>query len=336
MNYKDILRYFPDKIRVVLENEINNNFIIEEIRIRNSKPIILKLNNSEKIINYIVQTEDVLNILQSICENSIYSYQNQICEGFITIKGGHRIGITGSAVIENNQVKNLNYISNLNFRIARQIIGCSNNIIKEIINKEENTIYNTLIVSPPGAGKTTLLRDIIRNLSNGTEELTGKNIGVVDERGEIAAMYKGIPQNDLGIRTDIIENIKKSIGMKMLIRSMAFSSSWYSCTLSCTSCCLLSFSCILSILSVGIAVIITSILTISASCKPLSPCHIQHTADYRCPCILQNIYRIVYCRCMNFILLNDHKCSLCISRNNFSITHNSSWCCIQDHIIKFF
>lgn len=221
MSYNDILRYFPDNIRVVLENEINNNFIIEEIRIRNSKPIILKLNNSEKIINYIVQTEDVLNILQSICENSIYSYQNQICEGFITIKGGHRIGITGSAVIENNQVKNLNYISNLNFRIARQIIGCSNNIIKEIINQEGNTIYNTLIVSPPGAGKTTLLRDIIRNLSNGTEEITGKNIGVVDERGEITAMYKGIPQNDLGIRTDIIENIKKSIGMKMLIRSMA-------------------------------------------------------------------------------------------------------------------
>ncbi len=221
MSYNDILRYFPDNIRVVLENEINNNLVIEEIRIRNSKPIILKLNNSEKIINYIVQTEDVLNILQSICENSIYSYQNQICEGFITIKGGHRIGITGSAVIENNQVKNLNYISNLNFRIARQIIGCSNNIIKEIINQEGNTIYNTLIVSPPGAGKTTLLRDIIRNLSNGTEEITGKNIGVVDERGEITAMYKGIPQNDLGIRTDIIENIKKSIGMKMLIRSMA-------------------------------------------------------------------------------------------------------------------
>ena len=221
MSYNDILRYFPDNIRVVLENEINNNLVIEEIRIRNSKPIILKLNNSEKIINYIVQTEDVLKILQSICENSIYSYQNKICEGFITIKGGHRIGITGSAVIENNKVKNINYISNLNFRIARQIIGCSNNIIKEIINQEENTIYNTLIVSPPGAGKTTLLRDIIRNLSNGTEEITGKNIGVVDERGEIAAMYKGIPQNDLGIRTDIIENIKKSVGMKMLIRSMA-------------------------------------------------------------------------------------------------------------------
>lgn len=221
MSYNDILRYFPDNIRVVLENEINNNLVIEEIRIRNSKPIILKLNNSEKIINYIVQTEDVLKILQSICENSIYSYQNQICEGFITIKGGHRIGITGSAVIENNKVKNINYISNLNFRIARQIIGCSNNIIKEIINQEENTIYNTLIVSPPGAGKTTLLRDIIRNLSNGTEEIRGKNIGVVDERGEIAAMYKGIPQNDLGIRTDIIENIKKSVGMKMLIRSMA-------------------------------------------------------------------------------------------------------------------
>ena len=221
MSYNDILRYFPDNIRVVLENEINNNLVIEEIRIRNSKPIILKLNNSEKIINYIVQTEDVLKILQSICENSIYSYQNQICEGFITIKGGHRIGITGSAVIENNKVKNINYISNLNFRIARQIIGCSNNIIKEIINQEENTIYNTLIVSPPGAGKTTLLRDIIRNLSNGTEEITGKNIGVVDERGEIAAMYKGISQNDVGIRTDVIENVDKNQGIHMLIRTMA-------------------------------------------------------------------------------------------------------------------
>ena len=88
---------------------------------------------------------------------------------------------------------------------------------------DDNTIYNTIIVSPPGRGKTTILRDAVRNLSNGINSIgfKGINVGVVDERGEIAAMYKGIPQNDLGKRTDILDNVSKNIGMKMLIRSMA-------------------------------------------------------------------------------------------------------------------
>jgi len=109
----------------------------------------------------------------------------------------------------------------LNIRIAREMLGCSNMAIPYLIYS--NTIWNTLIVSPPGCGKTTLLRDIIRRLSNGIPELNFKGItcGVVDERGEIAATYKGIAQNDLGIRTDVIDNISKAIGMKMLIRSMS-------------------------------------------------------------------------------------------------------------------
>lgn len=96
-------------------------------------------------------------------------------------------------------------------------------MIKYVINEEENTIYNTLIVSPPGVGKTTILRDLIRKLSNGIEQIgyLGMNIGVVDERGEIAAMYRGIPQNDVGIRTDVLDNVTKAIGLNMLIRSMA-------------------------------------------------------------------------------------------------------------------
>ncbi len=223
MNYTQILKYFPIKVGQVISKQINNNQNLEEIRMRSSKPIILKFTNEEKILQGLIETEDILQTLQSICDNSIYSYQNQICEGFITIKGGHRIGITGSVVISGGKVTNINYISNLNFRIARQIIGCSNNLLKYILDIPNNTIYNTLIISPPGVGKTTILRDTIRTISNGIEDLEfkGKNISVVDERGEIAAMYKGVPQNDIGIRTDILDNIKKSEGMKMVIRSMS-------------------------------------------------------------------------------------------------------------------
>lgn len=137
--------------------------------------------------------------------------------------GGNRVGVVGSAVIENGQVININYISSLNFRIARQQIGCSNKIIEDIIDIKNNTIHNTLIVSPPGCGKTTLLRDVIRSISNGINVFgfKGKTVGVVDERGEIAAMYKGIPQNDVGIRTDVVDNMPKPEAMRMLVRSMA-------------------------------------------------------------------------------------------------------------------
>ncbi len=111
----------------------------------------------------------------------------------------------------------------MNFRIAREIINCSRYLLQEIIDIENQSIYNTLIVSPPGKGKTTMLRDIVRNISNGIKEFNfkGMTCGLVDERGEIAAMYKGAPQNDIGMRTDVIENVSKSKGMKMLIRSMA-------------------------------------------------------------------------------------------------------------------
>lgn len=142
--------------------------------------------------------------------------------GYITIKGGHRIGITGNIVIKDGQVINISHIYSLNFRIARQIKDCSNAALNYILNLNEQNIYNTIIVSPPGRGKTTLLRDLIRRISNGIPEyhFQGMNVAVIDERGEIAAMYKGSPQNDVGMRTDILDNIPKATGMKMLIRSM--------------------------------------------------------------------------------------------------------------------
>lgn len=224
---EEIIRYFPINISSLLYKAINQNEKIkeqiQEIRIRVGRPIILKLHNLDILIEYIVNQTEILHILEKICENSIYAYKNQICNGYITIKGGHRIGITGSAVVENEKIINIKYITSLNFRIARQVLNCSNKIIGQVIDEKNQDIYNTLIVSPPGRGKTTILRDLIRKLSNGIDEINfkGKTCGVVDERGEIAAMYKGVPQNDIGIRTDIIENISKAKGIKILIRTMA-------------------------------------------------------------------------------------------------------------------
>lgn len=217
-----VLEYLPTTIKRKIE--LNQNFNqIEEIRLRNSKPLIIKIGQEVQILEYIVTQQEVLQAFEKICESSVYSYRRQICDGYITIRGGNRVGIVGSAVIDNGQVININYISSLNFRIASQRIGCSNKIIKDIIDFDNNNIYNTLIISPPGCGKTTLLRDIVKNISDGIniKGFKGKTVGVVDERGEIAAMYKGVPQNDIGIRTDVIDNMPKPEAIRILVRSMA-------------------------------------------------------------------------------------------------------------------
>ena len=218
---EEILNYFVENIKQYIEKEIIYKQDIEEIRLRTNKPIIIKNSNGNTILDHIVTIQELLETFQKICEHSIYSYQKQICEGFITIKGGHRVGITGSCVIEDGKIININYISSLNFRIAREKKDVSNKILKYIIHNDE--IANTLIVSKPGCGKTTILRDLVRKISTDIEELNfkGKTCGVVDERGEIAAMYKGVPQNDIGILSDVLDNCSKSKGMRMLIRSMS-------------------------------------------------------------------------------------------------------------------
>lgn len=154
ININNILRCFPNNIvrkidEYFLKNNINLNYL-EEIRIRINRPIIMKLGQAEIIIEYNISNEEILEILQHICDNSIYSYQSQICNGYITMQGGHRVGITGNAVIKDGKVSNINYVSSLNFRISKQVLGASNKIIKYVINEEENSIYSTLIVSPPG------------------------------------------------------------------------------------------------------------------------------------------------------------------------------------------
>ena len=221
-NVLEVLEYFPSKVRECLTKHEKVLYETQEIHLYTNRNIYLRTSSDEVEVNYVTISNDILETLQRICDNSIYTYQNQICNGFITVKGGHRVGISGEVVIKDGQVINISYIYSLNFRIARQVLGCSNIALPYILNVKENTVYNTIILSPPGRGKTTLLRDVVRSISNGIEEIgfKGIHVGIVDERGEIAAMYKGTPQNDVGKRTDILDNISKDKGMKMLIRAM--------------------------------------------------------------------------------------------------------------------
>ena len=216
-----ILKCLPTQLaKLILEHNIQK---LEEIRIRANKPVILKLRQVEIVLNYTITTNEIIGILQNICNNSIYTYQNQIGNGFITLPGGNRVGIAGNVVIKDGQVSNISYIYSLNFRISHQINGASDNILKYVLDTENNTIYNTLIVSPPGAGKTTIIRDLAKRISNGINEINfrGLDVSIIDERGEIAAMTKGITFNDVGIRTDVLDNVPKSIGIRMAVRSMA-------------------------------------------------------------------------------------------------------------------
>lgn len=193
---------------------------ITEIRLRVGRNILLVTSEVEVEVDYIVNLKDMLDILVKVSKNSIYAIQNEINNGFVVINGGHRIGICGEVVIENGKIKNIKNINSMNIRVARQLIGVADKVMPYIVNN--GNVQNTIIISPPGCGKTTILRDIVRQISSGVKilDFKGKNVGLVDERGEIAAVSLGIPNLDVGLRTDIMSNVPKSIGMQMLVRSM--------------------------------------------------------------------------------------------------------------------
>ena len=229
---------FPVHIRKKIKNNLWLNDL-EEIRIRAGQPIELAYSGKTRYLTdmdgemcacvresvqnaracYRITGADIAEMLSYISEYSLYAYQEELRQGYITIEGGHRVGIAGEIAKDREGITGIKYISFMNIRVAHEKKGCAEKILPFL--KDGESIYNTLLVSKPGAGKTTCLRDCIRSLSNGKEGWEGMKICVVDERSEIAACHLGIPQNDMGIRTDVLSGCGKSEGMMLMLRSMS-------------------------------------------------------------------------------------------------------------------
>lgn len=232
MRKKDeLIKIFSMRIRSILEKIEIDFEELQEIRLRVGEPLLIQYQGKEYFITdsgrittkkeavFWVDKQDIQDTISYISSYSLYAFEDEIRQGFITIQGGHRVGIAGKIVMEGKKVKSMKYISYINVRLSHQIKGCANNLIPYILS--ENHVCHCLIISPPRCGKTTLLRDLIRQISDGIQGLPVHTVGVVDERSEIAGCYQGIAQNDLGIRTDVLDCCPKAEGMMMLIRSMS-------------------------------------------------------------------------------------------------------------------
>lgn len=199
---KNILSKLPNELsaKICAEN-------LNEISLRADKNAVVKANNTYRKLDYVTSQKEVEDIVKRFCDLSVYAYLDEIKNGFVTVEGGHRIGICGTAVIKDNEIYNIKNISSLNIRIANAVKGCS--------DKLNFNINNLLIISPPCCGKTTLIRDLCRRLGNKYK------IGIADERGEIAGVHNGVPCFDTGQMTDVLSLVQKSKGIEYLLRSMS-------------------------------------------------------------------------------------------------------------------
>jgi len=205
---------------------------IEEIRMRCGQPLMIRTAEKELAVgagggftsntarSYVVTREDIMRTIAAISDNSLYAFEEDIRKGFITISGGHRVGLAGQVVMDNGEIKSIKDFSSVCIRIAREVRGCAGEVMRST-GFSANKLENTLLVSAPRCGKTTLLRDMARQISTGSKNLKARNVVIVDERSEIAGSYLGIPQMDVGPRTDVLDGCPKAYGMIMAVRAMS-------------------------------------------------------------------------------------------------------------------
>ncbi|MEH7095162.1 stage III sporulation protein AA [Neobacillus vireti] len=216
-----ILTFLPKNLASLI-NQIppNQKEEVEEIRIRINRPIEITLKGAPRFLSYIIQPEDAFHLLNKISQFSIYTLEEELKRGYITISGGHRIGLAGKVILEDGKVKAIRDISSFNIRIAREKVGIAEAIIPYIFQEDWK---HTMIIGPPQTGKTTMLRDIARIISSGNHSkgIKASKVGIVDERSEIAGCVNGVPQLTFGHRLDVLDACPKAEGMMMMIRSMS-------------------------------------------------------------------------------------------------------------------
>ncbi|MDA8229444.1 MAG: stage III sporulation protein AA [Desulfitobacterium hafniense] len=230
----EISSWFGEKVKNVLNSIRYIPFTeVEEIRLRIGQPLLIRTFDRDVFLDsqgnpssidkgYRVAREDIVQTLERMTQSSIYAAEEELRQGFLTLPGGHRVGITGEVVLNKGQIQTLKHISGINLRIARAVIGRAIELLPSLTDSK-GEFKHTLLISPPRAGKTTLLRDLIRSLSEGVPHLgiTGQTVGVIDERGELAGSWQGNPVYNLGPRTDVLDGCPKAQGLAILIRAMS-------------------------------------------------------------------------------------------------------------------
>ena len=194
---------------------------VEEIRLGIGKPVRVLTNGGETVLNTcgVFKEEDAENLLLRVCENSIYAKEKELRCGFVTLRGGARVGLCGEPVVENGRIAHFQRIYAFNIRIPREVKGCAEKSVELLM--ENGRPRSSLIVSPPGVGKTTFLRDCARCLSEGGAGRNPLKVAIADERGEITGGMGCVPLLDVGTRTDSMIGVPKTVALPMLVRNMS-------------------------------------------------------------------------------------------------------------------